>query len=160
MTNMGKKKVSALPEPVSGGEYETLYKLLIEERDIEARLDEINQAKTGIAMMLCTEANMTEATGKTLRFAITGTQDVVKVNRMDRLTITDKGVELALANAETKYKASIKPFKAEYEAYKKMIEVKAANEGRATKLPSYYASIDKPKSNAEQLDENTTTNEA
>jgi len=153
------KKTTAHPEIVSGPEHQQLYKLLVEERVIEARLAEIKTAKTGIARMLCTEANMTEATGKTLRFTIDGTQDVIKVNRMDRLTITDKGVELALAAAETKYKASIKPFKAEYDAYKKMVEVKATNEGRAKKEPSYYASIEEPKSNTTQLDEKPTTEE-
>lgn len=155
---MGKKV--ALAEPVSGGPCEDLYKLLVEESKLENRVEEIKKEVTGIAQMLCVEANMTEVSkGKTLRYAIRGTQDVIKVSRMDRLTITDQGVELALAAARTQYEASIKNQKDEFTARKKLIEVKAINEGRAKKMPSYYAHIDKPKSETEQLDENTTTEE-
>ena len=155
---MGKKVAPA--EPVSGGPYEELYKLLVEESKLENRVEEIKKEVTGIAQMLCAEVNMTELSkGKTLRYAIQGTQDVIKVSRMDRLTITDQGVELALAAAKTQYEASIKNQKDEYAARKKMIEVKAQNEGRAKKLPSYYAHIDKPKSETGQLDENTNSTE-
>jgi hypothetical protein len=137
---MGKKVKPT--ERVSGGVYEQLYKTLTERTKLETRLEEIKKETTDIAMMLCTEANMTEQTkGKTLLFTLEGTNDVMKVSRMDRLTITDPGVKLALEAAEMKYKASIKPFKAEYDARKKMIEVKASNEGRTKKVPSYYANI-------------------
>ena len=97
-------------------------------------------------MMLCTEAGMTENTkGKTIKFQIHGQPEIVKVSRMDRLKITDDQVELALSAARIKYEATIKPAKDEYAARKKMMEVKALNEGRAKKTPSYYANIVKPK---------------
>lgn len=135
------------PEPVQimprGSVHENIYKLLHEERELNERLDTINKEKTEIAMMLCTEANMTEASKKkNIKFGIEGKEGTVVVRRMDRMKIDDPDIELKLSAAKAEYEAKIKSFKDEYNTTKKMVEVQAMNSNKAHKQPSYYANFE------------------
>ena len=142
-----------------GGSYNQLYDLLHQESELQAQIDDILGKKTEIAVMLCAEANMTESSRtKNVKFRIEGFPEVVVVQRQDRTKINDDNVRLSLEAAKMEYEHAIKGIKAEYNTKKKMIEVKAINEGKAAKKPSYYARFE-GQGRGYNTEDNETTDE-
>jgi len=137
-----KKDKIPLPEH-EGDSHKELWNLLTEESKLQARIDEIKDAKASISQMLCTEANMTEQSKpKSIKFLVKGLEGVVVARRMDRTEITDEETKLKINTAVAQYEAKMKPIKDEMATAKKFLEVEALNNGKARKNPSYYANFD------------------
>lgn len=120
---MGKKKKAAEDIPrYHGGSYAELFTLLTEERGLKAQLAEIGKKEADIAQMLCTEANMTENTSKSMKYKVAGHDNVVVVKRIDRLKVTDDEISFKLDTAKDEHEGKIRNFKSTYAAINKLFE--------------------------------------
>ena len=139
---MGKKKPPEEAPVHEGGPHEELFGILAKEAELQHVIDELAERKRIIVEMLCAEANMTEATRKSLRFGIKDKDKTVIIKRIDRLQVTDDRTRDQLDAAKANYDAEIKPLKDRYYAKKKLIEQEALAGGRARKVASFYASFE------------------